>query len=559
MSTQRDGKALSPILVLGLDGACFEILEPLFAAGRLPNLAAWRAKGVSAPLRSTVPPMSFPAWSTFLTGLAPGRHGLFDFTQKAQNAYRLAFANASDRRGAAFYSRVTQAGGRCLVLGVPGTFPPEPVDGLLVAGFDAPVSIGTNPRSASDPDVYRRIAERVGPWMTADLDERASATDWHERAIAHLHRRIDRKCDFALEALRQLRAVRAGVRPELMLVVFSESDTVAHHYWRDHDPDSPRHDATTSAARRDAIAAVYEHLDQVCGQLRRAYGEDALCIVVSDHGGGGAADRVVHLNAKLLEAGLYARTAKGGAALDTAARRARDFALRWLPARVSERIFRRARTAAARIESAARFGGIDWSRTSAFSEEANTQPGVWINLKGRESAGCVDPADYERVRDRVIATLTDWTLPDGQPVVARARRREAVYSGPCCDRAPDVVVELALDRGYGLSLVQTPWSSRHPAPVRTLDRDEYAGGRGRGMNGTHRPEGIWIASGHGAGALDLGVTPALEDVAPTLMRAMGVAWEGDLDGTAHFAKRIPYSAAEEAIVAERLRKLGYLE
>jgi predicted AlkP superfamily phosphohydrolase/phosphomutase len=126
MSTHEAGKAIAPALVLGLDGACFEILDPLIDAGRLPNQARWRAEGSSTRLRSTVPPMSFPAWSTFLTGLSPGRHGLFDFTQKAEGAYRLRFANASDRLGAAFFSRVSQAGGRSLVLGVPGTFPPNP-------------------------------------------------------------------------------------------------------------------------------------------------------------------------------------------------------------------------------------------------------------------------------------------------------------------------------------------------------------------------------------------------------------------------------------------------
>ena len=100
MSTRAGEGERRPVLVLGLDGACFEILDPLLAAGRTPHLARWRADGVSWPLQSTVPSMSFPAWSTFLTGLSPGRHGLFDFTQKLPGAYRLRFANASDRAGA---------------------------------------------------------------------------------------------------------------------------------------------------------------------------------------------------------------------------------------------------------------------------------------------------------------------------------------------------------------------------------------------------------------------------------------------------------------------------
>jgi hypothetical protein len=121
------------------------------------------------------------------------------------------------------------------------------------------------------------------------------------------------------------------------------------------------------------------------------------------------------------------------------------------------------------------------------------------------------------------------------------------------------VVELALDAGYGLSLVQTPWSNRKVESVRTLEPGEFSGGRGRGMNGTHRPLGAWIATGAGARNLDDTPEPSLEDIAPTLMRAMGVSWDDEFDGTARFSERMAYTADEEAIIAERLRDLGYLE
>ncbi len=545
-----------PVLVLGLDGASFDVIRPLARAGRLPNLSAWMKDGVHAPLRSTVPAMSFPAWSSFATGLGPGRHGIFDFTQKQPGAYRVRFVNSTDRSGASLFARVCRAEGRVLALGMPATFPPEPVDGLLVSGFDAPVSTGSDARSASDPDLYRAIAARAGPWMQPDLDEAARDEGFHERAVGALLARIERKTGFALEALRKLRA-GAGASPDLMAVIFSESDTVAHHYWRDHDPASPRHDAGASAVRRGAVAAVYERLDAACGELRRAFGEDALCAVVSDHGSGGAARRVVHLNRRLEECGLLVRSrAGGGLSPDTAARAARDLALRLLPPAAAQAIFRRTRGAAARLESTARFGGIDWRRSAAFSEEANTQPGVWINLRGREAEGCVAPDDYDRLRNEVIAALLDWKLPAGSPVVARARRREDVYDGPRVGSAPDVVVELGLEDGYGLSLVSTPWSDPNLSSLRRLADEELAGGRGRGMNGVHRPLGIWIATGPGAMAAGEGAEPALEDVAPALLGAMGVAWEGDERPS---RQRLPYTPDEEARVAQRLRALGYLE
>ena len=133
-------RQISPLLVLGLDGATFDVIHPMVAAGKLPNLARMMERGEWAPLRSTTPPVTFPAWSSFMTGLEPAGHGLFDFTQKLAGSYRIGFVNATDRRGSSLFAWVSKAGGRVLVLGVPATFPAEPVNGLLVPGFDAPVS-----------------------------------------------------------------------------------------------------------------------------------------------------------------------------------------------------------------------------------------------------------------------------------------------------------------------------------------------------------------------------------------------------------------------------------
>jgi predicted AlkP superfamily phosphohydrolase/phosphomutase len=523
-------------------------LRPLAAAGRLPHLAAWMRDGDCAPLPSTAPPMSFPAWSSFATGLAPGHHGIFDFTQKQPGSYAVRFVNAADRAGETFWMTASRAGRRVLCLGVPATYPADCVDGLLVPGFDAPVSTGSDAAAASDPALYARVAARVGPWMTPDLDEGARAEGWHERAVATLLARVERKTAFALEALRQLRDAKRD--PALMIVVFSESDTVAHHYWRDHDAASPRHDRRASATRKGAVAAVYERLDAAVGALRDAFGDEARCFVVSDHGQGGASRRVLHLNRRLAECGLLTR--RKGSALDTTARRTRDLALRLLPPRIAQQIFRRMRGSAARLESAARFGGMDWRHTAAFSEEVNTQPGVWINLAGREARGSVARADLDRVRRDVIDALLDWKLPSGERVIERAVPREALYDGPFAERAPDVVVEVGAERGYWHSVVATPWEQPALGALRTLEGDELAGGRGRGMNGTHRRDGIWLAQ------------PACSARPASIASVAGIALE--ILGVAHdpsAGKRplepLPYSAEEEARVAARLRALGYLE
>ena len=225
-STRSD--ALRPILVLALDGATMDVIRPLTERGRLPNLAAWMKEGRAGGLASTTPPVTFPAWSSFMTGLAPADHGIFDFTQKKSGEYRLRFINSTDREAPSIFRRVCDAGGNVLVLGMPATHPPEPLDGLLVCGFDAPVSTGTDERSASDPLLYRKIAEVAGPWMRPELNESSRADDFHERAVETLLARIDRKRDFALEALERLREQKSGALPSLTMIVCA--------YFRQYEP-----------------------------------------------------------------------------------------------------------------------------------------------------------------------------------------------------------------------------------------------------------------------------------------------------------------------------------
>jgi hypothetical protein len=79
------------------------------------------------------------------------------------------------------------------------------------------------------------------------------------------------------------------------------------------------------------------------------------------------------------------------------------------------------------------------------------------------------------------------------------------------------------------------------------------------MNGTHRPDGIWLALGEGAHALRVSPGPRLEDVAPTLLAALGVEPDAALDGISLGGPPRAYGPEEEALVADRLRRLGYLE
>lgn len=145
------------ILLIGLDGATWDLILPWVAEGRLPNLGALLREGSWGTLLSTVPPATFPAWSSFLTGLNPGRHGIFDFTRRKFGTYEVEFVNSTYRRGRSLFRIASEAGKRVGVIGVPATYPPEKVNGFLISGFDAPVATGIDPSFVYPRELFSEI------------------------------------------------------------------------------------------------------------------------------------------------------------------------------------------------------------------------------------------------------------------------------------------------------------------------------------------------------------------------------------------------------------------
>jgi predicted AlkP superfamily phosphohydrolase/phosphomutase len=551
---------MTPLLVIGLDGATFDLVGPWAAAGRLPALAGLLRRGAWGRLTSTIPAATFPAWTSLATGVNPGRHGIIDFAERIPGTYRVRFVNGSFRRAPAIWNRVAAAGGRVAVLTVPATYPPEPVPGVMVSGFDSPVTTAIDGSFVHPHALWGEIRRNIGRVPFADFQEVSTGPGWHERALGRLLDGIERRTRLA-------ELVLARDRFDLAMIVFGESDTVAHHFWRFHDPGSPRFAPSPFG---DAIRRVYEALDAAVGRLLAAM-PGAVVAVVSDHGSGGASDRVVHPNRRLAECGLLTFRPPGHGAV---VRLARVAALRGVPAGIQGRLVRRAASAAGRLEGLHRFRGIEWSRTTAFSEELDYHPSVWLNVRGREPEGTVDPAAYEETRERIAAALGTWRHDDGRPVVSRVWRREELYTGPYAAHAPDLLLELALVDGYRPSCLR----SDGPGPaVRRLGRDELGGGKGRGMNGAHRQDGIFVLAGEGV--RPVGELPVAEivDVMPTLLACAGLPVPEGLDGrpitgalaggTRFEPDRIVLApratraldAAETGEMATRLAALGYLE
>ena len=526
---------MARMLIIGLDGADPALAARWMAEGTLPNLSALARAGALLPLRSTMPPATFPAWSTCATGVNPGRHGVFDFTDMPPGGYALRFVNRTFRRVPAVWNALSDAGARVGVLGVPGTYPPERVNGFMVSGFDSPVATSID-RSFVYPPEYH---DDVQGWRFADFQEHRTGPGWHEKARALLLAKIADKEAAALRLLRH--------EPwDFFMAVFGETDTVSHHFWRFHDPGSPRHQADPVLS--NAIRDVYARLDTTVGRMAEVSGAEHV-LVVSDHGFMGAGTGVIHLNNFLAERGLLRFSGGGESTLKT-------MALRFAPERARGALFRRFTGLAAGAESRSRFGGIDWSATRAYSEELDYFPNIRVNLAGREPQGVVRPEDYDGFVAELCAMLESWGP------VARALPRDSVYDGPYVDRAPDILIEPASENGYRHACLR----ARGGPSFRRMDPAEYAGGKERGMNGVHRSPGL-LVSGTPVTKAD----PGLEDIAPTALSALGAAgppmegrplWGAAAERVLPSGPTAPeqsMNAAEEAEMAARLRALGYLE
>ncbi|MGI6137522.1 MAG: alkaline phosphatase family protein [Candidatus Hydrogenedentales bacterium] len=528
------------VILIGLDGFSPELVEKWMGAGRLPALAALKEQGLSGALAGLNPPVTFPVWSSCVCGVNPGVHGLVDFTEMQEGVYALRFMNSRDRKAPALWNILSEADRRVCVLGVPGSYPPEPVNGILAAGFDSPVANAMDRSFVYPPEAFAKVKG----WHFADFQEHRISPAWYGRALHALEQRIAAKESIILDLLQR-------EAWDFFMVVLGEADTASHHFWALEDEQSPRHNAAIKEPTHP-LRRIYERLDRVVARIAEYADEDTLLLVVSDHGFGGADTKVLHLNNFLAEQG-WLRFAPPKMNL------LKKIALRWVPVKLRGSLFRRFQAYAEQAESRSRFGGIDWRHTRAWSDELDYLPSVRLNVAGREGQGVVAPESY----DAVVGDLC--RLLETLPGVVKAHPRAALYTGPYTHRAPDILLDLDWSGGYRYSCAR----ARGGAVVEELSPERWAGGKEAGCSGVHKNP-AYLAMNRPT-AVD---APGILDIAPTVLEYLGVDWEA-MEGRSLLSGRHPentsfhnkwtphpvklYTEDEERLLEERMRLLGYYE
>jgi predicted AlkP superfamily phosphohydrolase/phosphomutase len=542
------------VIVLGFDGLDYDLTRQLIAAGRMPAFARLASTGGFAPLGTTIPPQSPVAWSSFITGLDPGGHGIFDFihrdpktmvpylsTTKTEEGgrtlkmgkWQFPLSGGSVellRHGQPFWEVLEHRGIETTVIRMPANFPPSGTATRELSGMGTPDILGTygtftfftsepfafggrtlaggtvrqvgvhdgvvqstlegpkNPFLVDAPKVeapfsaYVDSSNRFVKLVVGDQERVLAVGEWSDwlpvefelmpTQSLHAEARFYLKQiepDFALyvsplnidplapalpvstpddyasdlaratgrfytqgmpedtkslktgvltadeflaqariagdENVRQYKLVLDKFAGGLLFYYFGNVDQVSHMMWRARDPQHPAYDPARDRPHAKVIEDLYVGLDAIVAMTTARLGPEDLLVVMSDHGFT-SWRRSFHLNSWLRDQGYLA-------VVD--------------PNRTDDPGF---------------FGNVDWRRTRAYALGLN---GLYINVKGREKDGVVDPADRESLAAEIAAKLLATIDPaTGKPAITKMFRREQVFHlvGDE-DLAPDLIVGYA--------------------------------------------------------------------------------------------------------------------
>lgn len=272
--------ACARVAVIGLDGVSYKMIKDLSSQGYLPHITALLENGFLCEMESTMPPVSSVAWTTFMTGVNPAKHGIYGFMDRRRESYGIYFPNSSQIASPTLWDILTGAGKKTVAINIPQTYPARETNGIIISGF-----VAIDLEKAVYPHKLVAALQKIDYRIDVDYQNAK-----------------ERKDEFFKDLLYTLKKRRETfiylqnkIQWDLFIGVFTGPDRLQHFFWDEYEnPEAPCH---------AAILSYYREIDSIIGEMAEKLGDDTTLILLSDHGFA-RLEKEVHINAWLKKQGL---------------------------------------------------------------------------------------------------------------------------------------------------------------------------------------------------------------------------------------------------------------
>ena len=385
--TEKQKRAVDKkVLIIGLDCATPQLVFDQWRE-ELPNLKRLMEGGVYGELESSVPPITVPAWASMMTSKNPGRLGFYGFRNRADYSYdRMRIATSREVTEDTVWDILSRANKNVILVGVPQTYPPKPINGYMITSFLTP----STKSQYTYPDGFKEEVESLVEEYMLDVENfRTEDKDWLLRQI---HLMTEKRFKVVKHLLREKEW-------DFFMLVEIGLDRIHHGFWKYFDPQHPKHQPGSPYA--NATRDYYKYLDEEIGEILESLDDNTVVMVVSDHGAK-KMDGGICVNEWLMKEGYLKLKEKPEGIVPLE-----------------------------KVE-------VNWKKTRAWGA-GGYYGRIFLNVKGREPEGIIKPKHYERVRDELVAKLTALTDEKGNPIGTRVIKPQDVYP-ECRNIPPDLIV-----------------------------------------------------------------------------------------------------------------------
>lgn len=486
------------VLVIGLDGASWNVIKPLVKEGRLPTIEKLMQNGCYGDLESCIPAMTFPAWKCYSTGKNPGKLGVYSFRNVDVDKHEFGLYSSISFKSEELWDYLGENNITCGVLDMPTTYPCRTINGVMIS-HGAPRPWGYAYPRELEKELKARFNYKIDPDYLPQVNKDAAVPS--TRSI------IEQRFDVAKYILQEF-------NPSFFHLTIFHIDPIQHYYWKDMEENDPKYGKV--------IEDFWALIDSRIGSLLEELGDEKTYVfLMSDHGQT-AVKATFHIAKWLMQrdmlpmkrhrSALYAILSGLGQNRDKVFSIVGKTRTAWLvkffiPKHTRQEILGLFPTEQDDAGQDTLLRAIDWLKTRVIPTPHGP---VYLNR-----AAFASEKQFEEFKNDLITELKAIENPrTGEKLAKEVYRREEIYWGKHVDQAPDIVI--LPNEGYEIA---------SSAVSRQLW--DYSAS---GWSAVHRLQGIFLAMGP---EIKKGIEiqgARIYDLAPTILHIFGIPIPKDIDG-----------------------------